>query len=244
MAGGTPPGAQPQPSSVTYSNLVSSGLAYAGIDQGIDFTGSGDLYAPAKILITRVQASGTGWPNRTAGDGNGAVVAGRLLDGPRAGQYVYFAENLAPTVQRGKTYPAGHTVAKALGQGVGVEIGWAQPNGSPLAPRPPARPAPQYTKQGQDFHDFIQGVSGARTGHTVSGDASAAAKHVPGVQQALDVGSFLGRLTDPSYLLRGAQLVGGAVLILTGVVLLTRQVALAADLPLPPAGAAIAGAVA
>lgn len=229
MAGGTPPGAQPQPSSVTYSNLVSSTLAYRGIDQGIDFVGSGDLFAPAKILITRVEYSGSGWP------GQGAVVAGKLLDGPRRGQYVYYSEDLVPTVQRGKVYPAGHTVAKATGSGQapGVEIGWAQANGSPLAPRPAPRPAPQYTKEGQDFHDFVQGGSGARPGHTVSGDAGAAAKSIPVVGQAIQVGDFLGRLTDPSYLLRGLQLVAGAVLVLTGVVLLTRQVALAADLPDP-----------
>lgn len=46
-------------------------------------------------------------------------------------------------------------------------------------------------------------------------------------------GHFLGRLTDPSYILRGLQIVAGAGLAATGAVLLARQVALAADLPDP-----------
>lgn len=243
MAGGTPPGKPSDPTTTTFSRLVSATLHYAGVDQGIDFTGAGDLYAPAKALVTRVDRGGTGWP------GEGALVALKLLDGPGAGKYVYYAEDLAPTVKRGQVVAAGTIVARATGSGKapGVEIGWATPAGSPLAPRPPHRPAPQWTQLGQDFHDWIQGLSGARPGHTLPGDAGGVAKHVPGVQQAADVAGFLGKLTDPSYLLRGLQIVAGAVLMLAGLVLLTRQVALAADIPTPPlptaAGAALAKAV-
>lgn len=67
---------------------------------------------------------------------------------------------------------------------------------------------------------------------------------IPGVSSVEAVAGFLGKLTDPSYLLRGMQILAGAVLVLTGIVLLTRQVALAADVPLPPGGAAVAGALA
>lgn len=69
---------------------------------------------------------------------------------------------------------------------------------------------------------------------------NSAARHIPGVAQAEgvasaagDVGSFLSRLTDPSYLLRGLQVIAGGGLVLVGVVLLARQVGLAADLPAP-----------
>jgi len=69
-------------------------------------------------------------------------------------------------------------------------------------------------------------------------------RHVPGVAQAEDIGSFLGKLTDPSYLLRGLQIVAGGALVGTGLLLLARQVALAADLPDPakavPAAATVA----
>jgi hypothetical protein len=97
----------------------------------------------------------------------------------------------------------------------------------------------------------IAGHIGVHAGGNANTEAGATivggAKHIPGVQQAFDAGSFLGKLSDPSYLLRGMQIVAGAALVLTGVVLLTRQVALAADLPLPPvagpAGAALAAGV-
>ncbi len=77
------------------------------------------------------------------------------------------------------------------------------------------------------WHDPV--VSGA------AGAASAAA------DAALAVPRFLEKLTDPAYILRGLQIVAGAVLVIVGVVLLARQVALAADLPDPTRG--VAGAL-
>lgn len=53
------------------------------------------------------------------------------------------------------------------------------------------------------------------------------------VDAALAVPRFLGKITDPHNILRGLQIIAGAVLVLVGVVLLTRQVALAADVPTP-----------
>lgn len=50
---------------------------------------------------------------------------------------------------------------------------------------------------------------------------------------ALAVPRFLAKLMDPSYILRGLQVIAGAVLVLVGVGLLVRQVALAADVPIP-----------
>lgn len=82
-------------------------------------------------------------------------------------------------------------------------------------------------------------------------EAGGAAKHIPGVQQAVDAydatlstGKFLGRLTQPSYILRGLQVAAGGVLILVGTVLLARQVGLAADLPNPVRAAPGVAAVA
>jgi hypothetical protein len=84
----------------------------------------------------------------------------------------------------------------------------------------------------------------------VGGAINSVARHIPGVaqaegvvSQAEGVVSFLGKLTDPHYILRGLQILAGGVLVLVGVVLLARQVALAADLP-DPLKAAGAGATA
>ena len=52
-------------------------------------------------------------------------------------------------------------------------------------------------------------------------------------KQAEAITGFLGKLTDPYYILRGLQIVAGGGLIIVGTVLLARQVALAADLPDP-----------
>lgn len=113
--------------------------------------------------------------------------------------------------------------------------------------------------QSFDVHTMMTDVGNAIVGKPVSKDggivgvwkqgagdvasaAGGAAQHIPGVKQAEAVTGFLGKLTDPHYILRGFQVVGGAVIVFTGVVLLARQVALAADLP-DPASAAGAAAL-
>lgn len=57
------------------------------------------------------------------------------------------------------------------------------------------------------------------------------------VKSVGSVGEFLGRLTDPSYLLRGLQIVAGGALVGVGTVLLARQIALTPDLPKIPSAA-------
>lgn len=62
---------------------------------------------------------------------------------------------------------------------------------------------------------------------------SALLNHVPGVSQAESVAGFIGKLSDPSYILRALQIVAGAGMVAVGLVLLTKQVGLAADVPSP-----------
>lgn len=78
---------------------------------------------------------------------------------------------------------------------------------------------------------------------SVAGAAGGALEHIPGVKQAEAVSSFIGKLTDPSYLLRGLQILAGAALVGVGVTLLAKQVALAADLPDPTKAISSAAAV-
>lgn len=230
--------ADPRGQPAGFASLVGSGLSYAGVDQGIDFTGPGDVYALDNAVITRVTRGGSGWP------GEGAVLNYKLLSGPKAGQYVYVAEDFAPRVdlRPGMIVKRGETVGRATGSGKapGIEIGWAQPSGIPLAPRPKPRPAPQYTPEGESFRQFVATGSSGAPGGSIGGAIKSGAEHVPGVVQAeavvggvASVGEFLGKLTDPSYILRGLQIIAGGVLVLVGAALLVRQVALAADLPDP-----------
>lgn len=235
--------ADPRGQPAGFKALVGDGLAYAGVDQGIDFTGAGSVYALDNAVVTRVTRGGSGWP------GEGAVLNYKLLSGPKAGQYVYVAEDFAPRsdLRPGMIVKRGEIIGQATGSGKapGIEVGWAQPSGIPLAPRPAPRPAPQYTPEGESFRQFVAtGSAGAGGGGisigSVAGDVNSGLRHVPGVAQVegvvggvSSVAGFLGRLTDPSYILRGLQIVAGAVLALVGVGLLVRQVALAADLPDP-----------
>lgn len=79
----------------------------------------------------------------------------------------------------------------------------------------------QGNPKGQGAADWTSGDGGLADAGTAAKDA------------ALAVPAFLGKVTDPAYILRGLQIVAGAVMVLVGVVLLTRQVALANDLPDP-----------
>lgn len=75
---------------------------------------------------------------------------------------------------------------------------------------------------------------------SIAGGAASAAQGAVGAVTA--TGKFLGKLTDPHYILRGLQIVAGAGMAGVGLVLLARQVALAADVPVSVPGPAAAAA--
>jgi hypothetical protein len=89
---------------------------YAGVDQGVDFTGKGAIPAIAAGRITDV-----GTETDLEGQ-HGRYVIERLGNG----EYVYVAENFTPTVRRGQIVKAGQKIGVNLGvtsQGTGIEIG-------------------------------------------------------------------------------------------------------------------------
>jgi hypothetical protein len=90
------------------------------IDQGVDYAGSGALTAMGRGRITYVGTSGTGWP--------GAFVGYRLLDGPDAGCFVFYAEGVVPVpgLRVGEVVGPGQAVATIISDyPTGIEIGWA-----------------------------------------------------------------------------------------------------------------------
>lgn len=94
------------------------------IDQGVDYSGTGPIYAvgPGVVLNT----AGPGWPG-------GTYIAYRLTSGPAAGKVVYVAEDIRPGVLVGQKVTA-TTVVGTMFQGPdGVETGWGQPSGAPQA---------------------------------------------------------------------------------------------------------------
>ncbi len=89
------------------------------IDQGVDYAGSGRLSAIGAARITYVGTSATGWP--------GAFIEYRLLDGPDAGCFVYYAEGINPAagLHSGQQVQAGQVLADIIpGWATGIELGW------------------------------------------------------------------------------------------------------------------------
>jgi hypothetical protein len=95
------------------------------VDQGVDYSGSGPLLALGNGTVTC--DSGAGWP------GGGGVVI-KLSDGPYAGKYVYYMEDITATVSRGDKVTAGQQVATLHDAYPNLEIGWGSGNNNqPLA---------------------------------------------------------------------------------------------------------------
>lgn len=99
------------------------GLNPERIDMGVDFTGSGPVYALGDGVVTNAQDGyQTGWPG-------GGWITYRLTNGPDAGLMVYVAEDVTPTVQAGQHVTSSTVVGTMFDGGDGIETGWAQPTG-------------------------------------------------------------------------------------------------------------------
>jgi len=98
-----------------------TGLVPERIDEGVDFSGSGPVYALGNAVITNA-GENAGWPG-------GGWITYRLTDGPDAGLMVYLAEDVTPTVQPGQRVSASTVIANMFNWGDGIEIGWAQASG-------------------------------------------------------------------------------------------------------------------
>jgi murein DD-endopeptidase MepM/ murein hydrolase activator NlpD len=98
-----------------------SDLVLERIDQGVDFNGSGPVYALGDGVVLAASAEYPGW--------EGGWIAYQLTDGPAAGLVVYFAEDVTPTVEVGQQVTASTVIGNMYEGGGGIETGWAQPSG-------------------------------------------------------------------------------------------------------------------
>ncbi|MGO9972332.1 MAG: hypothetical protein ACLP01_05890 [Solirubrobacteraceae bacterium] len=87
------------------------------IDQGVDYGGTGpiDALGPGRVVL--VSTTDAGWGN---GDG---WVSYQLTGGAYAGDYVYVAERITPTVSQGQQIAAGQRIGTLNGHS--IEIGFA-----------------------------------------------------------------------------------------------------------------------
>ena len=87
---------------------------------GTDYGGAGPLYALGNGTVTNLYNSG--WP--------GGTFLTVHLD---SGQYIYYAEDIAPLVSVGQKVSAGQHIANATGGSSGIEVGWAAAPGTGAA---------------------------------------------------------------------------------------------------------------
>ena len=111
---------QPAPAASGYLNPLRavSGLVPERVDQGVDFAGTGPVYAIGDAVVTDAMGANSGWPG-------GGWVSYQLTDGPDAGLVVYVAEDVTPTVQAGQHVSSATVIASMYNGGDGIETGWA-----------------------------------------------------------------------------------------------------------------------
>jgi len=131
------------------------------IDQGVDYAGTGTLGAVGDGQVTYVGTEQTGWP--------GAFIEYRLLDGPDAGCYVFYAEGVKPEpgVRAGDPLRAGQPVATIIqGWTTGIEIGWGAGSGSKTLAGQNGQWSPRDDAEniasdaGQKFSDLVAALGG------------------------------------------------------------------------------------
>ncbi|MGZ4215261.1 MAG: hypothetical protein ACXVHB_16080 [Solirubrobacteraceae bacterium] len=106
------------PSSAGYVNpFAHAHITPSRIDQGVDYSGTGPIDAIGPGRVTFVSTTDTGW-----GNGNG-WISYQLTAGTYAGDYIYVAEGITPTVQPGDFVAAGQQVG--IFSGHSIEIGFA-----------------------------------------------------------------------------------------------------------------------
>lgn len=149
---------------MTLSSPVGPGLVQGRTDQGVDYSGSGPLYAIGSGTI--VSTTNSGWP--------GGTFIGLLLDNPSDAthQLVYYAEDIVPSVSVGQRVNAGQLVGNATGGSSGIEIGW----GSPSAIGQPLNQAEYGVESGAtpEGTNFLNAISGAAASGSAGGGGTTA----------------------------------------------------------------------
>jgi hypothetical protein len=131
------------------------------VDQGVDYAGSGPIFAVGDGVVLNI--TNPGWPG-------GAFISYQLLDGPAQGDIIYTAENVLPQVRVGELVNCSTVVGTLINVYPNLEIGWAaQPGTGESA----ARAAGQWsadagansipTAFGENFSQLL-GALGSRHG--------------------------------------------------------------------------------
>jgi hypothetical protein len=132
------------------------GLVPERIDMGVDFAGSGPIYAIGDAMVTSATGEASGWPG-------GGWITYQLTDGPDAGLTVYVAEDVVPTVLPGTRVSRSTVIAEMFSGSDGIETGWAQAGAAqselPEAEAPEAGGLGSFpTAVGVNFDELLQSL--------------------------------------------------------------------------------------
>ena len=130
-----------------------SGLVRERIDDGVDFAGTGPVYALGDGVVTGASGTNYGWPG-------GGWITYRLTSGPGAGLVVYVGEDIIPAVTTGQRVSSATVVGTMFDGGDGIETGWAQPTSLSAEAELPQAGAigglgPFPTRIGVNFDDLL-----------------------------------------------------------------------------------------
>ena len=121
------------------------------IDQGVDYSGSGPVYAIGDgTVVSVIYGPSSGWENK-------AWISYRLTNGLAAGDYVYVAENCTPEVTVGQDVNSSVVLCNMVDSFPNIETGWAQPPTSgdiAMAYNQPNKGT--ATNFGQNFSQLLQ----------------------------------------------------------------------------------------
>jgi hypothetical protein len=133
-----------------------AGLIPERVDMGVDFAGTGPVYALGDAVITNATGASSGWPG-------GGWITYRLTDGPDAGLVVYLAEDVRPDVAVGQVVTSATVVGTMYRGGDGIETGWAMADGASSESEMPAAGGiggggPFPTMVGLSFENLLRSV--------------------------------------------------------------------------------------
>jgi hypothetical protein len=95
-----------------------NGLVPERIDEGVDFSGTGPVYALGDGIVTSATGAAGGWPG-------GGWITYQLTNGPGQGLNVYVAEDVTPIVQVGQRVTPSTVLGYMFEGADGIETGWA-----------------------------------------------------------------------------------------------------------------------
>ncbi len=138
------------------------------IDMGVDYS-----MAPGSLIAAIGEGRVTAIePNWYAGQ---PLLAYQLTSGPMAGKSIYLAEQIEPLVAAGEHIKAGQPIARYAPSGTGIETGWAQASGEPLAKVAGGYREGELTTAGREMSAFLErlGAPGGTTeGRKAEGSAN------------------------------------------------------------------------